>query len=285
MEKRNRNGGRGRDRDDESGDDAATEQSSEAATDLKAPDAPTRKAEPAPPAEAAPPRGRGAAKRVVLLLLAVAAAALLYHYWGFWKGEQTAQTAPPPPAVTVSKPLVRDMQEWSDFTGQFEAREAVEVRPRVSGYLESINFVDGQLVKKGDLLFVIEPRPFELALETAKAQQQQSEAQLELAKAQLDRTAQLRKNDYATKETYDERVAQVNIATASRDASIAAVNQAQLNLDYTRVTAPVAGRMGRHEVSVGNLIMGGITGRPRCSRPSSRSIRSGSPSMSAKATA
>jgi len=186
----------------------------------------------------------------------VAAAAALYHYWGFWKGEQ-AQNAPPPPAVTVSKPLVKDMQEWSDFTGQFEARESIEVRPRVSGYLESINFTDGQLVKKGDLLFVIEPRPFELALESAKAQQAQSEAQLELAKAQLERTAQLRKNDYATQETYDERVAQVNIATASRDASIAAVNQAQLNLDYTRVTAPVAGRMGRHEVSVGNLIIGG----------------------------
>ena len=260
MEQRNRNGDRGRDRDDESGDDEAKENASEAATDLKTRDAPTRKPEPAPAPVATPSRGRGAVKRVLLLLAVCAAAALLYHYWGFWKGNQAAQTAPPPPTVTVAKPLIRNMQEWSDFTGQFEAREAVEVRPRVSGYLESINFVDGQLVKKGDLLFVIEPRPFELALESAKAQQLQAEAQLELAKAQLDRTAQLRKNDYATKETYDERVAQVNIAQASRDATIAAVNQAQLNLDYTRVTAPVAGRMGRHEVSVGNLIMGGITG-------------------------
>ena len=260
MEQRNRNGGRGRDRDDESGDDEAKENASEAATDLKTRDAPTRKPEPAPAPVATPSRGRGAVKRVLLLLAVCAAAALLYHYWGFWKGNQAAQTAPPPPTVTVAKPLIRNMQEWSDFTGQFEAREAVEVRPRVSGYLESINFVDGQLVKKGDLLFVIEPRPFELALESAKAQQLQAEAQLELAKAQLDRTAQLRKNDYATKETYDERVAQVNIAQASRDATIAAVNQAQLNLDYTRVTAPVAGRMGRHEVSVGNLIIGGITG-------------------------
>ncbi len=152
------------------------------------------------------------------------------------------------------------MQEWVDFTGQFEARESVEVRARVSGYLESVNFTDGQIVKKGDLLFVIEPRPFELALETAKAQQAQTEAQVQLAQQQLDRTAQLRKNDYATKETYDERVSQVAIATASRDAASAAVNQAQLNLDYTRVTAPVSGRMGRHEVSVGNLVMGGITG-------------------------
>jgi RND family efflux transporter MFP subunit len=251
MQQRNR-GGDGRQTDDTQARDIE-----EAATDLKAPDAPTRKREAEPPAKA-PARGLGGGlKRVLLLLAVVAAAALLYHYWGFWKGEQGAATAPPPPAVTVSKPLVKDMQEWSDFTGQFEARESVEVRPRVSGYLESINFTDGQLVKKGDLLFVIEPRPFELALETAKAQQSQAEAQLDLAKAQLERTAQLRKNDYATQETYDERVAQVNIATASRDAAIAAVNQAQLNLDYTRVTAPVAGRMGRHEVSVGNLIIGG----------------------------
>jgi RND family efflux transporter MFP subunit len=206
------------------------------------------------------PRKSRGLRWALLLLLAVGAAALLYHYWGFWKGAETAAPPPPPPAVTVAKPFVKEMMEWNDFTGQFEARESVEVRPRVSGYLESINFVDGQLVKKGDLLFVIEPKPFELALQTAKAQLSQAEAQLDLAKAQLDRTTQLRKNDYATQETYDERVAQVNIATASRDASVAAVNQAQLNLDYTRVTAPVSGRMGRHEVSIGNLIMGGITG-------------------------
>ncbi len=206
-----------------------------------------------------PKKGRGLS-RLLLLLLVVGAAALLYHYWGFWKGAETAAAPPPPPAVTVAKPLVKEMMEWNDFTGQFEARESVEVRPRVSGYLESVNFVDGQLVKKGDLLFVIEPKPFELALQTAKAQQSQTEAQLQLAKAQLDRTAQLRQKDYATQETYDERVAQVNIATASRDAAIAAVNQAQLNLDYTHITAPVSGRMGRHEVSVGNLITGGITG-------------------------
>ncbi len=256
MQQRNRNGSESR----EQGDDATTSETEEATTDLKVPDAPARKPEAAPPAEA-PARGSGGAlKRVLVLLAVVAAAALLYHYWGFWKGEQGAATAPPPPAVTVAKPFIKEMQEWADFTGQFEAPELVEVRPRVSGYLESVDFTDGQLVKKGDLLFVIEPRPFELALETAKAQQAQAEAQLDLAKAQLARTAQLRKNDYATQETYDERLAQVNIATASRDASIAAVNQAQLNLDYTRVTAPVSGRVGRHEVSVGNLIMGGTSG-------------------------
>jgi RND family efflux transporter MFP subunit len=254
MEKRNRNGGRGREEPVEDLDIADEEPAG-----LRTPEAPSRKPSARPDAETAPSRGL-TGTRVFLLILTIAAAALLYRYWGFWQGAPTSQVAPPSPAVTVSKPLVTEMQDWSDFTGQFEARESVEIRARVSGYLESVNFTDGQLVKKGDLLFVIEPRPFELALETAKAQFAQAEAQLALAKVQLERTAQLRKNDYATKETYDERVAQLSIATATRDAAIAAVNQAQLNLDYTRVVAPVSGRVGRHEVSVGSLIMGGTSG-------------------------
>jgi RND family efflux transporter MFP subunit len=254
MEKRNRNGGRGREVDEP--EDDVGSPTDDDLTALKEREAPIDK----PAARPAPARQGGSAARLVLLLLVIAAAALLYRYWGFWQSETANQAAPPAPTVTVAKPVVKEMQEWSDFTGQFEAPESVEVRARVSGYLESVNFTDGQLVKKGDLLFVIEPRPFELALETAKAQQAQTEAQVQLAQQQLDRTAQLRKNDYATKETYDERVSQLAIATASRDAALAAVNQAQLNLDYTRVTAPVAGRMGKHEVSIGNLVMGGTTG-------------------------
>jgi RND family efflux transporter MFP subunit len=262
IEKRNRNGGRGRDRGEVPNEDLGPSAAGDEATALKEPEARERKpsVSPAPPAERAPSRRQGGGTRLVLLLLIIALAGLGYRYWGFWRGGEAQAPAPPAPAVTVAKPLVKEMEEWSDFTGQFEARESVEVRARVSGYLESVNFTDGQLVKKGDLLFVIEPRPFELALETATAQLAQTEAQLELAKVQLERTAQLRKNDYATKETYDERVAQLSIATASRDAAIAAVNQAQLNLDYTRVIAPVSGRMGRHEVSVGNLVMGGTSG-------------------------
>ena len=262
IEKRNRNGGRGGDRGAELDEDLGPSAAGDAAAARKEPDAPARKpsASPAPPAETAPLPRQGGGTRLFLVLLVIAAAALLYRYWGFWQSEQASQGAPPAPAVTVANPLVKDMEEWNDFTGQFEAQESVEVRARVSGYLESVNFTDGQIVKRGDLLFVIEPRPFELALETSKAQLAQTEAQVQLAQQQLDRTAQLRKNDYATKETYDERVSQVAIAAASRDAALAAVNQAQLNLDYTRVTAPVSGRMGRHEVSVGNLVMGGTTG-------------------------
>jgi RND family efflux transporter MFP subunit len=214
------------------------------------------------------PKSRNFIRWLIVLLLAAGAAALLYNYWGFWRqwgwfqAAQEAPAAPPPPAVTVAKPLVKELVEYSEFTGQFQAVDAVDVRARVSGYLESINFTDGQIVKDGDLLFVIEPKPFELALKTAKADLAEANANLDLAKAQLERTAQLRQKDYATVETYDERVAQVNTATATRDAAIAALDQAQLNLDYTRVTAPIDGRASRHELSVGNLVIGGTTGTP-----------------------
>jgi RND family efflux transporter MFP subunit len=219
-------------------------------------------AEPATDRSAAPKPARRGGTLLVLLLLAAAAAALGYRYWGFWQTSETAPTAPPPPTVTVAKPMVKELVEWKDFTGQFQAVDAVDVRARVSGYLESINFTDGQIIKKGDLLFVIEPKPYELALETANAQLAETEAQLELAKAQLGRTAQLKQKDYATQETYDERQSQVNIAAASRAAAVAAVDQAKLNLDYTRVTAPIAGRASLHELSVGNLVIGGTTGTP-----------------------
>ncbi|MBM3544367.1 MAG: efflux RND transporter periplasmic adaptor subunit [Alphaproteobacteria bacterium] len=229
-----------------------TEDDADDVTALREPEAPVRA-----PSYETEPRPKRRWGNLLLLLALIAAGALLYQYWGFWKEEQVAPAAPPPPTVTVANPLVKEMRTWTDFTGQFEARESVEIRARVSGYLESINFTDGQLVKKGDLLFVIEPRPYEIALAQAKAQLTQTEAQLQLAELQLQRTAELRKNDFASKETYDQRVAEVTSATASRDNAIASVDQAQLNLDYTHVSAPVSGRVGRHEVSIGNLVMGG----------------------------
>ena len=193
-------------------------------------------------------------------LLMLALATIAYRYMVAPQGTQQAavQGGPPPaPPVTVAKPLVETLREWSDFTGQFEAEDSVEIRARVSGYLESVNFNDGQLVEKGDLLFVIEPRPFEIALDSGKAQLAQAEAELELAKVQLERTAELRKKDFASVQSFDERVAEVKNATAARDRARADVDRAQLNLDYTRVLAPVSGRVGRHEVSIGNLVVGG----------------------------
>jgi RND family efflux transporter MFP subunit len=215
---------------------------------------------PATPASKVPASAQRGGRILLIALAIVALAAIGYRYMVSSQGIEQTQApagAPPPPPVTVAKPLVVTMREWRDFTGQFEARESVEIRARISGYLESVNFTDGQLVNKGDLLFVIEPQPYEIALESAKAQLAQAEAELDLAKVQLERTAQLRKNDYASQQTFDERTAQVKSATAARDNAIAAVNEAQLNLDYTRILAPVSGRVGRHEVSVGNLVTGG----------------------------
>jgi len=225
----------------------------------------------APPASGSAPKqetgaapARGSQVRVgrilLISLLVLALAAIAYRYMVAPQGTQQAavQGGPPPaPPVTVAKPLVETLREWSDFTGQFEAQDSVEIRARVSGYLESVNFSDGQLVEKGELLFVIEPRPFEIALDSAKAQLAQAEAELELAKVQLERTAELRKKDFASVQSFDERAAEVKNATAARDKARADVDRAQLNLDYTRVLAPVSGRVGRHEVSIGNLVVGG----------------------------
>ena len=166
----------------------------------------------------------------------------------------------PPPTVTVAKPLVKELVEWKEFTGQFEAADYVEIRARVSGYLKSIHFEDGKLVKKGDLLFVIEPEPYEIALETANAQLADAIAKQDLAKVQLARTSELTKKNFAAASTYDQRVAELRSAQAAVDIAKAAVSTAKLNIDYTKLTAPVSGRVSRHEVSVGNLIIGGTGG-------------------------
>ena len=199
MEKRNRNGGRGRDRTEEPDDDLGPAGDDTVA--LKEPEAPARK----PAVETAPARRQGAGRRLFLLLLVIAAAALLYRYWGFWQTGPATQAAPPAPTVTVAKPLVKEIEEWSDFTGQFEARESVEVRARVSGYLESVNVTDGQLVKKGDLLFVIDPRPYKIAMEQAKADVERTQARLQIAAADVERALPLVRSQTLTEREFDTR--------------------------------------------------------------------------------
>jgi RND family efflux transporter MFP subunit len=174
---------------------------------------------------------------------------------------QAAAAAPnPPPPVTVSSPLKREVVEWDEYTGQYAAIEHVELRARVSGYLQTINFEEGQMVKRGDLLFVIDPRPFEAALAQTRAQLAEAQARVELANRQLARAGQLRERDFVAASTYDERVQEQRVAAAAAEAVKAEVRAAELNLEFTRITAPVAGRIGRREVSVGNLVTGGANG-------------------------
>src|SRR5262245_43620943 len=168
-------------------------------------------------------------------------------------------TAPPPPKVTVSQPNIRDVVEWEEYTGRLEAAESVEVRARVSGYLQSFHFKDGAMVKKGDLLFVIDPRPYEATLARARADRDLAEARLELARKDLARAEQLLKSKAISKEETDTRAAAVSQAEAALAATVAAVQAATLDVEFTRITAPVSGRVGRHLVSEGNLISGGGT--------------------------
>src|SRR5690348_15233815 len=164
-----------------------------------------------------------------------------------------------PPAVTVSQPIQRELVEWDEYTGQFAATEYVEIRARVSGYLTEIHFQDGQLVKEGDLLFVIDPRPYEATLAAARAQLAQGDAQVELATRQLGRTAELRKKDFEPASAYDQRVSDLKVATAAVESAKAAIRSAELNVGFTRITAPLTGRISNHQVSIGNLISGGDT--------------------------
>ncbi len=176
--------------------------------------------------------------------------------------EAVAQTAAAPPLVTVSNPLQRDIVEWDEYTGQFAAVDYVEIRARVSGYLTEIHFADGEIVKKGDLLFVIDPRPFEIARDSAEAQIAQAQARLDLANSQLQRTSELRRSDFAPQSTLDERRAETRSATAALETARAALRSAELDLEFSHITAPVSGRVSQHLVSIGNLVSGGATGIP-----------------------
>jgi RND family efflux transporter MFP subunit len=168
-----------------------------------------------------------------------------------------AQGAPAPPTVTVSTPLQKEIVEWDEFTGQFAAVDYVEVRARVSGYLTEIHFEDGQMVKQGDLLFVIDPRPYEATLAAARAQLGQGMAQLDLAQKQLERSSELKTKGFEPVANYDQRVSEVKVAAASVESAKATIRSAELNVEFTQIKAAVSGRISNHLVSVGNLVSGG----------------------------
>ncbi|ACK51393.1 efflux transporter, RND family, MFP subunit [Methylocella silvestris BL2] len=174
-------------------------------------------------------------------------------------GAQAAE-GPPPPEVTVANPLAKLVPRWDEYTGRFEPLQQVEVRPRVSGAVDTINFVDGQIVNTGDLLFVIDPRPYQIAVDSAKADVAKAKAQVEVAANDVVRAQQLVESRAITSRDVDQRKSALDIARAQQLSAEAALRNAQLNLEWTQVRAPIPGRVSDHKVDVGNLVQGGQTG-------------------------
>ena len=162
--------------------------------------------------------------------------------------------------MTVAKPTKRLVAEQDEYVGRFVAVDAIEVRARVSGYLDAIHFKDGQLVKKGDLLFTIDRRPFEATLAQTQANLAQARANFAYAEADLERGQGLVRGSTITQQTFDQRTQAKRVAEASVAAQEAAVRQATLDLEFTELRAPASGRIGDRRVSAGNLVTGGTTG-------------------------
>lgn len=171
-------------------------------------------------------------------------------------GPRTAQQAPPTPAVTVAPVEQREIVEWDEFTGRTAPVDSVEVRPRVSGYIQEVRFQSGQLVKKGDVLFVVDPRWHQAEFDRLEAEAERARVQLDNAKREADRTAQLLANKAISTEEGDERISRFKEAKAALEAAEAARDSAKLDLDYTQVRAPIDGRVSRALLTEGNYVSG-----------------------------
>jgi multidrug efflux system membrane fusion protein len=174
--------------------------------------------------------------------------------------KSTSGSAPPPPTVTVSQPLQKSITEWDEYTGRFTALETVEIRARVSGFIDSVHFKEGQIVKKDDLLFVIDQRPYQIAVEQAKADIERAQAKLDIATQDVNRATPLVQSQTLTEREFDTRKSIQRDAAGQLASANAARKQAELNLEWTEVRAPIAGRISDKRVDAGNLISGGQTG-------------------------
>jgi RND family efflux transporter MFP subunit len=171
----------------------------------------------------------------------------------------TVAAAPPAPQVSVAEVLKRPVTDYDEFTGRFVAVERVEVRPRVSGYIASVSLTPGREVKKGDLLFTIDPRPYEAALKGAKAELARARTQLALAQTERERAVKLLAQHAISQEEFDSRSSGTEQSEANVEAASAALDTAALNLSWTRVESPIAGLVSREEVTSGNLVSAGQT--------------------------
>jgi RND family efflux transporter MFP subunit len=194
------------------------------------------------------PSGRFAAH----LLIGLATASL---FFGGCKKTPPHEQGPLP--VNVITVIEKEVAEWDEFTGRMEAVESVEIRPRVTGYITEIQFKAGAIVKKGDLLFVIDPRPYQADFDRAGAQLEQAQAQLKLAEIELGRAKELRANKIIAPQDFDQKAAAVQQASAAARAAEAAKSSAALNLEFTQIRSPIEGRVSDERVTVGNLVQPG----------------------------
>ena len=192
----------------------------------------------------------GSALAIAWLLLAVGG-----H--GARAADPAPAAAPPPPVVTVAKPVFKNITEWDDYTGRFIAKERVDVRARVSGYLESVHFKEGQMIAAGELLFILDQRPFKTQVARAKAEVDRANTQLRVGQLEFERGERLQSSRAMSKETAEERRAKRDAAQAEVDAATASLRNAELNLSFAQVRAPMAGRLSDIRTDVGNLISGG----------------------------
>ena len=175
---------------------------------------------------------------------------------------QAQPAPPPPPKVSVAAAVERDVVHTDEFPGRIEAVESVQVRARVSGYIQSVNFKPGAMVGRGELLFVIDPRPFQAELARAEATLSNTRAQLDLARTELNRSELLLAEHATSRREYDDAAAKLRSLEAQIKAHEASRDIARLNLAYTRVTSPIDGRVGKAEITVGNLVQGEGPGSP-----------------------
>ena len=178
----------------------------------------------------------------------------------FGCGEAQKQAAPPPPKVTVAKPVKRTIVDQDEYVGRFVAVYSVEMRARVSGYLDKVHFQDGQIVKQGDLLFTIDKRPFQNTLDQARANLELAKSNVLFAQSDLARGQQLLRDRTISEQIFEQRSQASRNAQAAVAANEAMVRQAELDLEFTELKAPITGRIGDRRVTPGNLVTGGTGG-------------------------
>ncbi len=170
------------------------------------------------------------------------------------------QAAPAAPPVTVAQPTKRTVTDWDEFTGRFDAIEQVQIRARVTGFVTSVEFKDGAMVKTGDLLYVIDPRQYEAVAEQAQGQLADAKARVDLAQREFTRATELNKSQFASESVVDQRRQALQAAQAAVLQAEGTLKRAELDVEFTKVKAPIDGRISRHLVTVGNLVQGSESG-------------------------